>query len=321
MYINNHIMIRMGSSITKTQSSSSSILTKAYYLKNTPTLYLNKKNHYSSLSSLSTLNNHSQYKHDSNHPFVLKCYYSNTPINKSHDKKQNESQNNEFNESLLSSSLSPPPPTTTPTLIYEGPFASLSRRLKRISVTSAIVSIIGIPLLITFHSGDVPASGQMAVGATAIIAATGSTAALSFCFGPYVNTLTLEEINNSKNNNHNINNNSDENSKTNNEQNETLLIKATTTNIFGMTKETIFNPKTDVTQPLSSKSGKHNYRPFCNFLVRDDPFYIHPELLDDEMLRIQLLGEELGRLVKDDNDGGDNEEKMKKKKALDDDFI
>lgn len=315
MYINNHIMIRMGSSITKTQSSSSSILTKAYYLKNTPILYLNKKNHYSSLSSLSTLNNnHSQYKHDSNHPFVLKCYYSNTPINKSHDKKQNESQNNEFNESLLSSSSSSSPSPTT-TLIYEGPFASLSRRLKRISITSAIVSIIGIPLLITFHSGDVPASGQMAVGATAIIAATGSTAALSFCFGPYVNTLTLEEINNSKNN-------TDGNTKTNEQNNDTLLIKATTTNIFGMTKETIFNPKTDVTQPSSSKSGKHNYRPFCNFLVRDDPFYIHPELLDDEMLRIQLLGEELGRLVKDDDkDGGDNEEKMKKKKALDDDFI
>ncbi len=179
-------------------------------------------------------------------------------------------------------------------ILYEGPFASLAKRLKRISITSAIVSIIGIPLLITFHSGDVPMSGQAAVGSTAIIAATGSTVALSFCFGPYVNEMSY--VKNKKDGEEE----KDVNSK---------LIQIKTTNIFGMEKITTFNPEIDV-----SPAPPNNRRPFCNFMVRDEPFYIHPELLGNDALRVQLLGEEKIQEL-------ENNDKKSKKDLDDDGFI
>mmetsp|Transcript_17520 Transcript_17520/g.22141 ORF Transcript_17520/g.22141 Transcript_17520/m.22141 type:complete len:311 (+) Transcript_17520:43-975(+) len=203
--------------------------------------------------------------------------------------------------------------TPTRTLIYEGPFASLSQRLKRISITTAIVSIIGVPLLVASHSGDVPASGQFAVGATAIIAATGSTAALSYCFSPYVKTLSY------------VSTNGDCDDGTGNHTDTTkttTLVEATTTNIFAMEKITTFNPDTDVSLPSKAKT----YRPFCNFMVRGEPFYIHPNLLHDDILRVKLVGEKEGTSAKFDDDGGtsagsSDEKKKKLKKDLDDDFL
>ncbi len=162
-----------------------------------------------------------------------------------------------------------------------------------------------MPLLVTFHSGDVPASGQFAVGATAIIAATGSTAALSYCFSPYVKTLSY------------ITNDIDTENGTDssNIDFDGKMVKATTINLFAMEKTTIFNPDIDVSLPSKTKT----YRPFCNFMVRDEPFYIHPELLHDDELRVKLLGEEKGTLVKVDDES--EEKKKKLKKDLDDDFL
>ena len=225
----------------------------------------------------------------------LTCDYSSTPV------QQNDESNNNHNERLKN--LQEQEPNG---IIYEGPFASLSKRLKRISITSAIISIVGVPLLITFHSGDVPASGQLAVGSTAVIAATGSTVALNFCFGPYVSTLEYVSpaFGESESD-------SDTNAEYEHEQNK-ILVKATTMNLFGMSKETVFDPAVDVSQETST--GKNSYRPFCNFLVRGEPFYIHPNLLDDDKLRIQLVGIEKGTMEKEDDT-------RDKKKALDDDFI
>jgi hypothetical protein len=243
----------------------------------------------------STSSNHTYY---SNKSTTYKCFYSNTPpilsSNTNNNKNKNENKNKNPNNEINTSNNSD-------TIIYEGPFASLSKRLKRISITTAIASIIGIPSAILLQStGDaavIPAAGQLAVGSTAILAATGSTAALSFVFGPYVNTLEYIKSD------HNEHDDGDDN----------VMVKATTCSIFGMEKVTIFNPKIDISQPSSS------YRPFCNFLIRNDPFYIHPELLDDEKLRIQLLGGERGRLGDDSNSF--DEERKKKNKELDDDFL
>ena len=206
-----------------------------------------------------------------------------------------------YNEEKDVQTSSPPQSENPESLIlYQGPFSSLAKRLKRISITSAIVSIIGIPLLITFHSGDVPVSGQAAVGSTAIIAATGSTAALSFCFGPYVNELKYVQSSKSEEGG------GDGDTKTAATTSGAQLVQVTTTNIFGMEKITIFDPEQDV-----SPAPSNNKRPFCNFMIKDEPYYIHPNLLNNEKLRIQLLGEE-----KFDDE---NDEKKKNKKALDDD--
>ena len=148
-------------------------------------------------------------------------------------------------------------------VIYEGSFASLTLRLKRVSLTTAFMGLFGVPLIAFLkNGGDVPAVGKAAVGGVAVIAATGSTLALSFCFSPYVHTLEI--IPSSKKGDG--------------------LLKATNRNILGLTVETIFNPEIDV-QPYKGN------RPFCNFLVKGKPLFVHPELIHDQKLYLQLFGE------------------------------
>ena len=68
----------------------------------------------------------------------------------------------------------------------------------------------------------------------------------------------------------------------------------------------MFDPCTDVSRP-----GSGNSRPFCNFVVRGKPFYIHPDQLSDVKLRVQLVGEE----------GLENAEGETKKKTDEDEFL
>lgn len=151
---------------------------------------------------------------------------------------------------------------TTPNIVYEGPFASLTLRLKRISLMSAIVGVVGLPVLSFSFGSSVPASGQLAVVVTAGITAVGSTAILGYCFSPYVHTL--ERL----------------------VGEESGLVRITTRDILARKVETVFDPKTDVSSP-----PKQTSRPFCNFIVKDAPMFVHQELVRDHELRVQLLGE------------------------------
>ena len=179
-------------------------------------------------------------------------------------------------------------------LLYEGPFSDLALRLKVISVTSAALSIVGIPLLITLHTGDVPPMGQLAVGGSAMIGAVGSTVAMSFVFSPYVTALERVPI-------RQCHSKRGEDSEHEEHAAQEWLLKATTRNILAMKVETVFDPKTDVTQ----YSG---IRPFCNFVAKGVPLYVHPELILDDQLRTELVGEEEAtskdhKPLKDDDDG------------------
>jgi hypothetical protein len=194
--------------------------------------------------------------------------------------------------------------------VYEGPFSSLALRLKRLSICSAAASVVGVPLLITFGS-NIPASGQIAVGGTAILAACGSTAALSFCFSPYIHKLEWIPVRQCNPPTSADCDGDDESVEK--EISETkcqkMLMKVTTRNFLAMQTETIFDPDTDVIH------NPKTYRPFCNFLVKDKPYFIHPELLHDDDLRIKLLGKEKGTLMEESSkDDG-------KKKDPDDDFL
>jgi len=75
------------------------------------------------------------------------------------------------------------------TLIYEGALGGLTTKLKRISVTSCILGIVGLPTASILYGIEAPAAAQAAVGGTALIAAVGSTVALHFCFSPYFTCL------------------------------------------------------------------------------------------------------------------------------------
>ena len=175
-----------------------------------------------------------------------------------------------------------------PVLLYEGPFAQLTLRLKRISLMSAVIGIVGLPALSMFYGGgSIPVSGQLAIIGTAGVAAVGSTALLGYCFSPYVHTL--ERLSPSATSNKNEEDGVDATTTTNNESmnaNENLL-RIVTRDILARRVETIFDPTTDVFPPPTNNS-----RPFCNFMVRGLPMYVHKEMIHDLKLRLQLLGEE-----------------------------
>lgn len=109
-------------------------------------------------------------------------------------------------------------------------------------------------------------TAQAAVGGTALLAAVGSTVALHYCFSPYVHTLTILP------------------SKHNDERNS-YQIKALTKNLLTQSVETIFDPKLDVQHSDIT-------RPFCNFLAKGVPMYVHKELIQDPELYTLLLGKE-----------------------------
>ena len=162
-------------------------------------------------------------------------------------------------------------------------------RLKRISLTSAFIGLIGLPAYSIFQHSAIPPTGQLAVIATAGITAVGSTALLGYCFSPYVHTM--ERLPLTTSNNEGKDDGSDT-TITTNDAIDKHLIKIVTRDILARRVETIFNPETDVLPPPNNNS-----RPFCNFMVGFTsgkpamPMYVHPELVHDYKLRVQLVGE------------------------------
>lgn len=146
----------------------------------------------------------------------------------------------------------------------------LISRLKIVSITSCGLSLVGLPLFVFLKNGDLPNASQVGMGGIALFAATGSTLALHFVFGPYA--LTIEEIVKSDTTNKDDMDDDDK---------ETLL-KATTRSVFGWKNEIVFDPSTDVMPYTGS-------RPFANFLAKDTALYAHPELLDEAMRQTLLF--------------------------------
>lgn len=162
----------------------------------------------------------------------------------------------------MSSSVDSP---EEPKLLYKAPMGDLITRLKRISITSCMISVIGLPVLIYLKNGTWPDAKQLGMGGFAFVSATGSTLALHFVFGPYI--LELYEMPQQK------------------ESSSECLYKATTRSIFGLRSEILFDPLVDVTR-------YNGARPFANFVAKGNHvLYCHPERLD-EGTRRKLLSPE-----------------------------
>ena len=141
-----------------------------------------------------------------------------------------------------------------------------------------------------------PATGQLAVIATAAVTAVGSTVLLGYCFTPYVHTMEL------------LNNTNDSATRTDvDDDDNKTMIRMITRDILARQVITRFDPSTDVSPPPES-----NTRPFCNFMVHNKPYYIHPGLVTDGRVRSQLLVGE---------DGGHKKVEEIKKKTDEDEFL
>jgi len=207
--------------------------------------------------------------------FRKKCFSSHSRHGNKFISNKNKSVIHLMSDRNFATSLSNTNPNTNnKVLVYEGPFASLALRLKRISISTAVVSLLGMPLLIALQGGNIPISGQLAVGGTAILAATGSTAALSYCFSPYVHSLEWTEEQETGTN--------DDSASGKKQQ----LLKAKTRNFFSLPVETVFDPRTDVEYDVSKKTN----RPFCNFIANGVPLFVHPNLIHEAELKLLLFG-------------------------------
>jgi hypothetical protein len=174
-----------------------------------------------------------------------------------------------------------------PTLLYTSSMGKLITRLKIVSITSCVLSIVGLPTFIYLKTGTWPNLRQSALGGVAFMGATGSTLALHFVFGPYI--LYLRRLttgtgtgSDGDGDSDSTTTNKDDENNNNNDNNNVVLFKATTRSIFGWQTEYVFDPLKDIT-PYSG------IRPFANFVAKGDvTLYAHPELLDDAT-RLLLL--------------------------------
>lgn len=191
-------------------------------------------------------------------------------------------------------------------LIYEGPFGPAVFRLKRVSISTCFLGLVGLPIMaFLYGTGDAP-TAKLAVGSTAMLAAAGSTLTLSYCMTPYVHTIEKVTIHDKPVSSSTVTSISGKSSKLDTIGESQLLLKASTCNIFSMQVDTVFDPATDVL----NESGM---RPFTNFVAKGQPMYIHAGLLDDVALQTQLIGVQ----VKQDS----NETSETDKKKQDEDFF
>ncbi|KAG5190131.1 hypothetical protein JKP88DRAFT_205594 [Tribonema minus] len=151
-------------------------------------------------------------------------------------------------------------------LLYIGPLTAPIKTLKRVSITTCAMSMIGTPLLLVLGNDSVPLSGQIAVTGVALTAAVGSTALLHWCTRPYVHKLS--EITGRG------------------AIDKARLFKAELLSILGRPRVTEFRLGDVQPQPDA-------LRPFVSFKARDNYYFIQGEVLQDKALLKELLGRPL----------------------------
>jgi hypothetical protein len=76
---------------------------------------------------------------------------------------------------------------TSAELIYESPLALSCQSLKRVSVTTAALSMMFPPaLMLQAAESSVPLAGQVAITSLVLAASLGSTSLIHFLFSPYI---------------------------------------------------------------------------------------------------------------------------------------
>ena len=231
-------------------------------------------------------------------------------------------------------------------IVYQSPMGHLITRLKVVSISSCLMSIVGLPILIALKNGDFPTAKQLGMGGVAFVGATGSTVALHFVFGPYVlelEQLPVRQCHHPKGRQETKTEEEEMNAPShvsNTAATPTIataatpivptdsigsisncgsgiqptLLRATTRSVFGWKNELVFDPSTDIT-PYSGN------RPFANFVAKNMTLYVHPHLLDDDLRH--LLFSSSSSSSKDSasrSEAGPNRREDSKKQT-DDDFL
>eukprot|EP00339_Tiarina_fusa_P013941 CAMPEP_0117020252 /NCGR_PEP_ID=MMETSP0472-20121206/15422_1 /TAXON_ID=693140 ORGANISM="Tiarina fusus, Strain LIS" /NCGR_SAMPLE_ID=MMETSP0472 /ASSEMBLY_ACC=CAM_ASM_000603 /LENGTH=413 /DNA_ID=CAMNT_0004725415 /DNA_START=65 /DNA_END=1303 /DNA_ORIENTATION=+ len=310
LYVSSSLSI--SSSISSSKSSSISSPLSSYFSH--PSWEKNTNDSTETATIMSAVNNHRVSRPSS--PFVVvvadgcgRRYMSTTsttptPTNNKEDDDNNKKVDDDDYDDEEDDDDEPDDDPDAP--LYTSPMGNLISRLKIVSITSCVMSIVGLPCMIYIKNGDWPNAKQLGMGGIAFMGATGSTLALHFVFGPYILDMkeipVVRECSSSSSKKESISKKDEEDGEEKVKDSEAAtttsttstttttttstasptLFEATTRSVFGWKKRHVFDPMTDVTPFVG-------FRPFANFVVKGDtPLYVHSELLDD-VTRAKLL--------------------------------
>jgi len=172
--------------------------------------------------------------------------------------------------------------------IYEAPLAASIKSLKRVSVTTALLSLAIPPAVIFGGAGNVPLSGQIAITAVTMIASLGSTSAIHFLFSPYVLSLSVVSA-------------EEEGGKGETEAaeseaavelpelNNDSVLEAKTLTLLGGEQASSF-----VVKDVPGGKVPGSSRPFVNFATSSGrPYFVHASVFENKRLLSRLLGRPL----------------------------
>lgn len=84
-----------------------------------------------------------------------------------------------------------PAPISPPLVVYDGKFKSKLQWLRRVSLSSSVLSILGFPIAFQLGAtGSIPLVGQLMIAGTAIFTSVSSTIFLQTITSPYVAQLS-----------------------------------------------------------------------------------------------------------------------------------
>ena len=161
-------------------------------------------------------------------------------------------------------------------VIYEAPLAAPIKSLKKVSVTTAMLSLAIPPAVVFQGSESVPLSGQIAITAVTLLASLGSTSAIHFLFSPYV--LSMARVNSTP----------DESSTTGPPgKSGDQTFEVNTMTLFASEQTSTFKLSEARPTPSSTK------RPFVSFIGAGKPLFVHGSVFEDKGLLRKLLGRPL----------------------------
>ncbi|CAM9482719.1 unnamed protein product [Pylaiella littoralis] len=179
-------------------------------------------------------------------------------------------------------------PEKSEKLIYEGSITHQVKGLKRVSITTCVISILAVPAVVMFGKESVTMAGQVAVMGTALVGTGSSTLLLNLCVSPYVFRMTEVFERNGAAKEEDV-----AREKQQEPQNRYSMSTASgrrfrveRMDVFGVRKTTEFS--IDEVEPMPNTS-----RPFVSFKAGDNHYFVQGHDMADKVLLQTLLGREL----------------------------
>lgn len=148
---------------------------------------------------------------------------------------------------------------------YDGFYSDKLKMLRRISISSSILSLFGLPVVISLSTGDLSTAAKVSIASTAVVASLGSTAILHAITHPYVTSLSYVA-------------GGEQNSSTGPGN---YRFRAVRLNMLG-------NPKTSEFSLDEMKEVRVTNHPYANFQINGKYYYVRHEAIDNEELRDKI---------------------------------